>query len=439
MNHDWVSNDLPEGHAGKAYDQCTSPDYLDRTRAEGAYFASWLKQGLNPFQAHVRGPVGPEIDRGVCGRQAGPGVNFGSQDYLALNQHPALKAAAIEAVENHGLHSGGAASLAGICDTSIELERELARFVGHADATLFPIGWAAGFGLITSLVKPTDHVILDFLAHACLQQGAMSATPNVHRVPHLSVQGVERRLKRLRASDAKAGILVVTETLFSMDSDVPDIAALQALCHEYGATLFVDAAHDLGAIGEDGLGFLAAQDMIGKVDIMMGAFSKCFAGNGGFVACNEKALKVRLRIGCGPSTFTNAISPVQVAVARAALGIIRSPEGAARRKRLMENTLYVRERFRKEGFTVLGEPSAIVPVVLGDQLTSRFMTKIALDNGVFVNLAEYPAVPRNASRWRLQIMADHERIHLDRVADVAVQARAMAQAMDPGLKAVIPA
>lgn len=427
MDDDTIEPEALAGYGGQAFDECGSADFFERARAEADYFNLCLRNGVNTFQSHFSGAAGATIDRGRCAEETSEGLNFGSQDYLSLNVHQAVHAAAKRAIDEQGVHSAGSAILSGITDSALALESELADFVQMADVTIFPIGWAAGFGLITSLVRPDDHVVIDFLAHACLRQGAASATKNVHPMPHLSLTHVERCLKRIRATDAKNGILVVTETLFSMDSDVPDLVALQDICRSYGATLFVDAAHDLGAIAPEGRGFLELQGLLGRVDIMMGAFSKSFAANGGFIASNEPALKIRLRTGCGPSTFTNASSPVQVAVVRAALQVIRSKEGAERRRRLFNNAIYIRDRLTASGFDVLGEPSAIVPVILGDQAVSRLMTKYAVEHGVYVNLAEYPAVARNACRWRLQIMADHEKRHLDRFVEIAVKARDAAQ------------
>lgn len=251
----------------------------------------------------------------------------------------------------------------------------------------------------------------------------MAATRHVHRVPNCSVAAVTRRLERIRAGDAQAGILVVTETLFSMDSTVPDVAALQAACRRFGATLLVDVAHDFGAIGDGGLGFLHDQAMVGQVDVVMGSFSKTFASNGGFVASNAVGLKQALRSAAGPLLFSNAMSPVQASAVLAALRIVRGREGAARRRRLMENVLRLRAGLAAAGFEVLGQPSAIVPVRLGDAGTARRMTRAALAAGGLVNLVEHPAVSRNNSRWRLQVMADHTAEHVDRLIEVAVGAR----------------
>ncbi|MDU0338660.1 aminotransferase class I/II-fold pyridoxal phosphate-dependent enzyme [Bosea rubneri] len=289
---------------------------------------------------------------------------------------------------------------------------------------------------MVTLVWETDHVVIDILAHACLQEGARAATVNVSRFPRLSTGAVEKRLKRIRDSDPRAGILVVTETLFSMDSDIPDIAALQALCRRYDATLLVDCVHDLGALGDRGLGVLHAQDIVGKVDILMGSFSKTFASPGGFVACNDLGLKFALRSSCGPSTFTNAMTPIQAAVSDAALSIIDSQEGNERRARLLANTRLLRDGLSAEGFTVMGQPSAIVPVVLGNASISRPMTKYAAEQGGIVNLVEFPAVARNACRWRMQVMADHTDKHVRSMVEIAVSARAQAEARERGMDAL---
>jgi glycine C-acetyltransferase len=165
------------------------------------------------------------------------------------------------------------------------------------------------------------------------------------------------------------------------------------------------------------------QNFLGKVDIVMGSFSKTFASNGGFVASNHSALKLALRYNCGPHTFTNAISPVQIAVISAALEIVRSDEGAALRRKLMDNILYLRERMGSARFEVAGQPSAIVPIVLGNSAFSRLCTRELLASGAVVNLIEYPAIPKNQFRWRLQMMAKHTFEQIDRFVSLATRAR----------------
>jgi len=176
------------------------------------------------------------------------------------------------------------------------LERKIADFLGVEEAILFPTGWAAGYGVIKGLVRSTDHIVMDALAHTCLQEGAAAATKNIYLFRHNMVDECRKWLEKIRAKDVENGIMVVTEGLFSMDSDTPDLAALQALCNEFNATLMVDVAHDLGNLGKDGKGFIGDQGMLGKIDLVMGSFSKTFGSNGGFVACRNREVKEYLRL-----------------------------------------------------------------------------------------------------------------------------------------------
>ncbi|RYE95825.1 MAG: aminotransferase class I/II-fold pyridoxal phosphate-dependent enzyme, partial [Oxalobacteraceae bacterium] len=190
------------------------------------------------------------------------GLNFGTQDYLALSSDAAIKAVATAVIDEYGVHSAGSSALAGNTKYSLRLEQTISEFLDMKHTTLYPTGWAAGYGVIKGLVRPADHIVMDGLAHACLQEGAYASTPNVHLHGHLNLDSVRRHLRKIRAKDAINGIMVVTESLFSMDSDTPDLRSLQGLCHEFGATLLVDVAHDLGSMGLGGRGLLGEQHML---------------------------------------------------------------------------------------------------------------------------------------------------------------------------------
>ena len=272
---------------------------------------------------------------------------------------------------------------------------------------LYPTGFGAGFGAIKGLVRSRDHIVMDSLAHACLQEGAAAATKNVYLFRHLETDSAARWLKDIRAKDAANAILVVTEGLFSMESDTPDIAALADLCRAYDATLLVDVAHDLGCIGDDGRGHIGLQRMLGEVDIVMGSFSKTFASNGGFVATRSPAVQQYLRYFSTPTTFSNALSPAQAAVVLKAFEIVDSGEGAERRASLMRNVLSLRERLIGAGFSVYGDPSAIVSVKMGTEALARLVSREIASAGLVANLVEYPAVPKGQARFRLQVMSDH--------------------------------
>jgi glycine C-acetyltransferase len=341
------------------------------------------------------------------------GVNFASQDYLSLASHPEIKEAAIDAVREYGVHSAGSAAFLGNTRYSVQLQQTISDFLKMEHTVLYPTGWAAGFGLIRGLVRGDDHVVIDGLAHNCLQDGAIAATRNVHLHGHLNLDSVRRHLHRIRSRDKDNGILVVTEGLFSMDSDTPDIGAMQNLCREFDATLMVDVAHDLGNIGEDGTGHVGLQKMLGKVDIVMGSFSKTFASNGGFVACHSAAVREYLRYFGSSGTFSNALSPVQSAIVLKAFDIIRSGEGRALRASLMKNVLYLRAGLKELGLEVIGEPSAIVCAKLGDEALARLVSQQLPGIGVVANLVEFPAVAKGSARFRLQVMANHSKQNID--------------------------
>ena len=392
-------------------------DLLARTEGFFEWQDARRDGGLWPFsRATQRGPASTCAVADDAGSEM-EGVNFASQDYLSLSSHPAVSLAAVETIAGYGVHSAGSPALVGNTVHSVDLEKRIADFLGMSEAILFPTGWAAGFGVIKGLVRSSDYIVMDALAHACLQTGAQASTRNVMLFRHLDVDHARQRLETIRAKDPEAGIMVITESLFSMDSDVPDIRAMQDLAHEYGATLMVDVAHDLGNLGEGGRGFIGDQDMIGKVDLVMGSFSKTFASNGGFVATNSRAVKEYLRFYSPSCTFSNALSPAQSATVAKAFEIILSPEGERLRGRLMENVLSLRAKLEEHGLEVYGEPSAIVAVKTGREDIARLVARRLPELGLISNLVEYPAVPKGQARFRLQVMAEHTEEQLQAAAD----------------------
>jgi 7-keto-8-aminopelargonate synthetase-like enzyme len=335
------------------------------------------------------------------------GINFASQDYLSLSAHPVVQDIAIETIRKFGVHSAGSPALIGNTSLSLALEKRIGEFLQMDHVALFPTGWAAGFGVVKGLVRSSDHIVMDALSHACLQEGAQAATRNIHYFRHNSIEGAREKLERIRAKDNENGILILTESLFSMDSDTPDIRALQELANEFDAVLVVDVAHDLGCLGPDGRGHIGAQGMTGKVDVVMGSFSKTFGSNGGFVACNKASVKEYLRYFSSPCTFSNALSPSQAATVLKAFEIVDSEEGAGLRRALMNNIRLLRELLHGTSFETYGDPSPIVCVKMGSEGLARLVSRRLPDIGLLANLVEFPAVPKGQARFRMQVMANH--------------------------------
>jgi len=344
------------------------------------------------------------------------GLNFATQDYLGLSSDPEIKATAKAVIDEYGVHSAGSSALAGNTRFSQRLEATISGFLQLEHTVLYPTGWAAGYGVIKGLVRPNDHIVMDGLAHACLQEGAYSATSNVHLHGHLNVESVRRHLRKIRDKDRGCGILVVTESLFSMDSDTPDLKALQDLCREYSATLLVDVAHDLGCMGPGGQGLIAAQGLRGQLDIVMGSFSKTFGSNGGFVASNSMAVKQYLKYYGSSATFSNALSPVQAATVTKAFDIVQSARGEQLRAVLMERVNQLRAALTVAGLEYMGNPSPIVPVRVGDEALARLVSRRLPALEVIANLVEYPAVAKGDARLRIQMMPTHSLENLQMLA-----------------------
>jgi 7-keto-8-aminopelargonate synthetase-like enzyme len=406
-----------EGNAAQ-FAQPRGADLLGRVDAVEAWHASRSAHGVWQYTRALEGaphPIASIRDEAGVGAR---GVNLASQDYLSLASHPAVAEAAARALRDCGPHSAGSAVLLGNTQASLRLEEAIAALVRTDHVTLFPTGWGAAYGAITAFVQPEDHIVIDQFAHASLRQGANASGAKIATNRHLDCAHVRDLLATIRAHDSANGILVVTEGLFSMDSDSPDLAALQGACHEYGATLLVDVAHDLGALGPGGGGAIAAQGMLGKIDIVMGAFSKTFASNGGFVATASRAAKRHLQLYAGPHMFSNALSPVQAAVIGECVDIVRSSEGDDLRADLMRNVALARSLLAEQGLQCMGTPSAIVPVLIGDEAVSRLTGKLLFRQSVFANQVEFPGVPLGASRLRLQLMANHNGQQVRRAVQV---------------------
>jgi glycine C-acetyltransferase/8-amino-7-oxononanoate synthase len=410
-----------EGNVAQ-FAQPRGPDLLRRAGALDAWVGLRMRHGVWPYARVLEGAPGPLASVAADGQPAVRGINFASQDYLSLAAHPAVLDAAQRALHEAGPHSAGSAVLLGNTRYSQALEAALGQLLGLDQLVLFPTGWAAAFGAITALVHAADHVVIDALAHASLRQGAASATRNVLVHRHLDCDHVRELLARIRALDASNAILVVTEGLFSMDADSPDLPLLQHLCREYGATLLVDVAHDLGALGPGGGGVVASQRMQGRIDIVMGSFSKTFATNGGFVACAQQSARRQLQLYSGPHMFSNALSPMQAAVALESLRIVASNEGDGLRADLLRNAVELRALLSCAGQECLGAPSPIVPVWTGSEAAARVAGMLLARDAVFVNPVEYPGVPLGAARLRLQLMAQHSPAQLRRGASLVANA-----------------
>src|SRR3984893_17183014 len=333
-------------------------------------------------------------------------VNFASNDYLGLSQHPAVKASAKLAIDRFGAGSGASRLVTGTESPHTEFEEEIAAFKGAESALVFSTGYAAAIGTITSLVGPGDVVILDKLAHACLIDGAKLSGAALRVFPHNNTAKLKRQLAWARQTYPQGQTLIVTESIFSMDGDFGDLPAIVDLKTEFQALLLVDEAHATGVIGPQGAGWIAALGLTQQVDIQMGTLSKAFGASGGFI-CGSKTL-IQLLVNRARSfIYSTALPPSSAAAASAALQIVRSDEGNALRSRLRSNVRFLIEcltTFPGENPVPAGP---ILPLVIGDEQETLRLAEALWNNGFLLPAIRYPTVARGAARLRIALSSAH--------------------------------
>ena len=380
--------------------------------ARVAGFTAWIKartdQGLLSFDRRLIGAPMPWATIRERNGEVHEGLNFVTSDYLGLSTHPQVKQAAQFAIGRFGTHSAGTAALAGTHTTAATLCEGLSRLVQLPHVALQPSGWMAGYGAIRALVRPGDIVLLDEQAGSGLREGALRSTPRVLRYHHLDIDHLQRCLQRLRARQTDDFILVATPSLFPTDGAAVDLAALRSVCRSFDAVMLVDMAHDLGCIGPDGTGEAGLQSVAGAFDVVVGSLAKTFASTGGFVASARTDLGDYLRAYSPTHTFSAALTPAQIASASAALQLVRSPEGAARRAALQRAAVALRAALSRHQIRLTGTPGPIVQIPIGSEAHGRHVARRCAESGLLVTLLETPLVPRGQCALRLQVMAGHE-------------------------------
>ena len=334
-------------------------------------------------------------------------IMLGSNNYLGLTNHPEVKAAARAAVDKYGTGCAGSRLLNGTLDVHIELEEAIARFM-NADAVLtFSTGFQVNIGVISCLLGRHDVAFLDNLNHASIIDGVRLGFAKSFKFKHNDMADLEAKLAR---TDESKGRVVIVDGVFSMEGDLCPLPELVALKKKYGTRLMVDDAHGLGVFGENGRGTAEHFGLEEEVDLTMGTFSKSLATVGGFIVGPKQVVEY-VRHHARSQIFSAATPPPMAAAVIASLQIIeREPE---RRKKLWENTHYMKRELENLGFDTGDSDSPVIPIVVGDEETTFTMATRLQDEGVFANAIVTPAVPPGQSMIRTSYMATHTRDHLD--------------------------
>ncbi|WP_367875306.1 aminotransferase class I/II-fold pyridoxal phosphate-dependent enzyme [Luteolibacter sp. Populi] len=346
-----------------------------------------LLRTLRPLDS----PAGPRVIRE--GREL---WNFASNDYLGLAGHPALAEAFIEGIRRYGAGAAASRLVCGSLTPHRELEDALAAAKGCEAALTFPSGFATAAGSLPALAGKDDVLVLDKLCHASLIDGARLSGATVRVFPHNDVAKLEKLLEGIRGKQAKARVIVVTESVFSMDGDVCPLQEIVAAKERHGAMLFLDEAHAFGVIGPQGMGLAAREALQDHVEFQMGTLSKAAGLAGGYLATSA-AWRDLLVNRARSFIYTTAAPPALAHASLAALELIRSAEGDGLRARLRENVSVISP----------GHESAIVPVLLGSNEAALEASRRLEEAGYLVPAIRYPTVPRGTARLRVSVSAAH--------------------------------
>ena len=359
--------------------------------------------GLYPYFLAMEGNEGSEAIY-----QGNRIIMCGSNNYLGLTTHPKVREAAQEAIKVYGTSCTGSRFLNGTLEMHLELEQELADFVGKDAALVFSTGMQVNLGTISSIVGKGEVAILDKDDHASILDGARLSWGVTKRFRHNDMADLERVLKSI---DKDKGKLLIVDGLFSMEGDIAPLPEIIPLCKKYGVRLMVDDAHAIGVLG-GGRGTAAHFDMTDEVDLIMGTFSKSFASLGGFIAGDSQVMDY-IQHNARSLIFSASIPPANAAAALAALHIMRDePE---RVDRLSEIAEKMRQGFTSLGFDIGNSVTPVIPIIIGDDMKTFIFWRALLDNGVYVNAIISPATAPGRQLLRTSYMATHTDEQLDRV------------------------
>jgi 8-amino-7-oxononanoate synthase len=352
--------------------------------------------------------------------QGKPVLMFGSNSYLGLTNHPRLKEATIKAVEKYGTGCAGSRFLNGTLDIHIELENRLAKLVHKEAALVYATGFSVNAGVVSCITGREDYLIFDEFDHASIVEGKRLSFSKQFKYRHNDMNHLEKILKKCDYDKMK---VIVIDGVFSMEGDVAKLPEIVALSKKYNASIYVDEAHSLGVFGKTGAGVCEHFGVSQDVDLIMGTFSKSLGTIGGFIASDENIINY-LKHNSRTLIFSASITPASTACVLAALDVMEDERW--RQEALWANTNRAKEGFLKAGFEIGTTETPIIPLYIRDNTKTFTITKMLMDDGVFVNPVVSPAVRSEDSLIRYSLMATHTFDQIDEsVEKISKAARAL--------------
>ena len=367
---------------------------LEEIKSQGLYKTERII--TSPQDAHIRVADGRDV------------LNMCANNYLGLADHPALIAAAKEALDTHGFGMASVRFICGTQDLHKELEAALAKFLGTEDTILYPSAFDANGGLFETLLTEKDAVISDELNHASIIDGIRLCKAQRFRYKHNDMADLESKLKEAAGTRFR---LIATDGCFSMDGTIADLQAIVSLAEKYNALTMIDDAHATGFLGKTGRGTHEYRGVMGKIDIITGTLGKALGGASGGFTSGRKEVVDLLRQRSRPYLFSNSVAPHIVAATLKGLELLSS--STELRDKLEENTKYFRAALTERGLTIKPGVHPIVPIMIGDAAKSQKFAARMLEKGVYVIGFFYPVVPHGTARVRTQVSAAHSRKDLE--------------------------
>lgn len=363
----------------------------------------FMDAGVYPYFREIVGKQGTEVEMG--GHHV---LMFGSNAYTGLTGDPRVEAAAKAAIDKYGTGCAGSRFLNGTLDLHVQLEKELAEFEHKDEALVFSTGFSVNSGVLANICGREDYIICDDRNHASIVDGRRLSFATCLKYKHNDMEDLEKQLQKCKPESIK---MIVVDGVFSMEGDLANLPEIVKLKKNYNASIYVDEAHGLGVFGKEGRGVCDYFGVTDDVDIIMGTFSKSLASIGGFVAADFDTINF-LRHTCRTYIFSASNTPAATAAAMEALHIIRrEPE---RIEHLWQVTKFALRRFREEGFEIGDTESPIIPLYVRDVDKTFLVTKLAYDNGVFINPVIPPACAPQDTLVRFALMATHTEEQVER-------------------------
>lgn len=371
----------------------------------------YMAAGVYPYFRAITSKQGPEVE--MDGHKV---LMFGSNAYTGLTGDERVIEAAHKALDKYGSGCAGSRFLNGTLDIHVQLEKELAEFEHKDDALCFATGFSVNAGVIAMVVGRGDYIICDDRDHASIVDGRRLSFATQLHYKHNDMEDLERVLQKLPKEAIK---LIVVDGVFSMEGDLAKLPEIVELKHKYNCSLMVDEAHGLGVFGKQGRGVCDHFGLTDEVDLIMGTFSKSLASIGGFIAGDADTINF-LRHSCRTYIFSASVTPAATAAALEALHILQ--EEPSRLEHLWDVTNYALKRFKEEGFEIGDTESPIIPLYVRDIEKTFMVTKLAFDNGVFINPVIPPACAPQDTLVRFALMASHTQEQVERGVQILKKA-----------------